>query len=60
MIHIAKTGICHGCEKADLELESFETENFNGVEKHWSIRCIHQQACERIYERLDNEVTTCD
>ena len=58
MISIEMTGICEGCDKADLEIDCLETETFDGMHKHWGIKCLHQQACERICEVLDNEVTT--
>ena len=56
MINIEMTGICEGCDKADLEIECLETESFAGRQMNWGIRCLHQEACERICEVLDNEL----
>ena len=45
MIRIETDGMCAGCLYADLELD-FE-EMCNG-KKIWSVRCLHQDACEHM------------
>ena len=44
MIGLVFTDECEGCCVADLELESFD---LMGLKK-WSIRCIHEDACDRM------------
>ena len=50
MIEIKMTGKCKDCECADLEVQRLDILSFvvDGDEKLWSIRCIHEDACERM------------
>lgn len=52
MISIEMTGMCDGCFYADLELQSVET--YIGV-KLWTIKCIHQDACEEMRRKILGE-----
>ena len=45
MITILMSGMCEGCEYADLELDSIDT--MYGT-KRWSLRCVHRNACDNM------------
>ena len=47
MIELVFTGGCEGCNQADVEVEKIDT--FYG-ESEYLVRCIHENACERIRE----------
>ena len=50
MIHLEYTGKCENCDCADLKLEYTEyADFFNRGE--WSVRCIHEDACERMEDK---------
>lgn len=57
MIEIKMSGLCEGCDKADLTLDCMELENFYETKKEWTIKCIHNEACERMYAQTMREVT---
>lgn len=50
MIEIVMTGTCYDCPCADLELDKLEFRSFDGGsdDREWTIRCIHEDACERM------------
>lgn len=48
MIGLIFTGKCKDCDSADLFIDCFET----GLgETHHTVRCIHNDACERMEDR---------
>ena len=48
MIELIYTGKCKDCGNADLVIDSYET----GLgETHHTVRCIHNDACERMEDR---------
>lgn len=48
MIQLLFEGICKDCDSADLVIDSYET----GLgEKYHTVRCIHNDACERMEDR---------
>lgn len=47
MIDIKATGLCAGCQVADLEVDWFE--GFAG--KTWIIKCTHEDACGRACDK---------
>ena len=51
MIHLEYTGKCENCDCADLELECMECADFVNRRKEWSVRCIHNDACERMEDK---------
>lgn len=59
MIEIQMSGLCEDCDKADLSLDCVDLSNLYGMKKEWSIKCIHSEACERIFDQTMREVTTC-
>ena len=49
MIEIKMTGKCNDCKCADLEVQKMVIQDFMlGDENRWAIRCIHEDACERM------------
>ena len=57
MIEIKMSGLCEDCEKADLTLDCMEFSNLYETKKEWYIKCIHNEACERMYDQTMREVT---
>ena len=58
MIRIEYTGKCKNCKCAELELEEvvMDPGNWDGeVLKEYEIRCIHEDACANIAERITRE-----
>lgn len=58
MIRIEYTGKCKRCKCAELILEEVVTDpgNRDGEErKEYEIRCIHEDACENIVERMTRD-----
>lgn len=58
MIRIEYTGKCKNCKCAELELEEVVTDfgYMDGeVQKEYEIRCIHEDACENIVERMTRD-----
>ena len=56
MIKLEFTGLCEGCEHADLELDCLEFGRFDKSEKEWSVRCRHADACDAIESRTIERV----
>lgn len=56
MIEIKMSGLCEDCNKADLRIDC--TEFSSGLEtmKYWEIRCVHEEACERMHDKMRQEV----
>lgn len=54
MIEIKMTGMCENCDKADLKIDCVEIARGYETMKHWSIRCIHHDACVRMSEKHDS------
>ena len=54
MIKLELTGKCKDCAEAELELLDLET--FGGG-ADWRVRCIHEGACERIEQMMEEEVS---
>ena len=52
MIDINMTGMCKNCKCADLELESLEYEYSGERIKEWTVRCIHDHACDAMEGRI--------
>ena len=52
MIDIKYSGMCEGCQYADLE---FDCAELNTGEKIWHIRCIHTIACLVMKEKTRQE-----
>ena len=54
MIELVFSGMCKGCEVADLSLEPVYYDSY-GVSKvyYWTVVCSHQMACERQKKRVD-------
>lgn len=49
VVEIKMTGKCKDCKCADLELQKIVVQDFaSGDENIWEIRCIHEDACERM------------
>lgn len=57
MIEIKMSGYCEGCDKADLTLDCIELSDFYETKKKWYIKCIHNEACERMFNQTMREVT---
>lgn len=53
MITILMTGMCEGCEYADLELD--HVEDMMG-RKIWTATCIHRAACDCMETRTINRI----
>ena len=49
MIEIKMTGMCDDCERADLEVDYLL---FDDEKKMWTIRCIHENACDQMESRM--------
>lgn len=49
MIEIKMTGMCEDCERADLEVDYLP---FDDDKKMWTIRCIHDNACDQMESRM--------
>ena len=45
---------CIGCPKMDLKLQNLDFLSFTSDEKFYGIRCIHEDACERVRSLADN------
>ena len=48
MIHLEYTGKCENCDCSDLKLECTEYADFVKRGKEWSVRCIHEDSCDRM------------
>ena len=58
MVELIFTGMCKGCDCADLELTYFDTATIGcGYERKWSVECRHVAACERMEERTIERLT---
>ena len=57
MIEIKMSGLCEECDKADLTLDCIELSNLYETKKEWTIKCIHDGACERMFNQIKREVT---
>ena len=59
MIELNFTGKCKDCECADLKLENISLVSYLGlgVKKQWEVRCIHNDACERMKHKVVEEVS---
>ena len=51
-IEIQFSGMCEGCGKADLDIQSFYTST-NG--NKWFVRCTHEDACNRMLKLTKGE-----
>ena len=49
MIEIKFTGMCEGCQYADLEAHRFRT----NTGYKWVVSCDHNDACERMISKLE-------
>lgn len=52
MINLTYTGMCENCEHADLKLDCLEYQSFEGIRKEWTVRCIHDHACDAMEDRM--------
>ena len=51
MIQLKFSGICEGCDKAELKAEAFSyTRDGNSESKFWEVECEHFEACQRMYD----------
>lgn len=49
MILLKMEGKCKDCKCADLELQKMVVQGFASDDENiWEIRCIHEDACERM------------
>ena len=61
MIELNFKGMCEDCKCADLEVYSIDVETIgrSKYKKIWCVRCIHEDACNRIddvtIENMRNE-----
>ena len=51
MIEIKFTGMCEGCQNADLEAHSLRT----NTGYKWIVTCSHNEACERMMAKMEAE-----
>ena len=45
MVNLEFSGMCEGCQMADLKLEE-------SADGSWEVRCTHKDACERIKKQF--------
>ncbi len=57
MITIVQTGMCQGCEYADLELHRID---INFGKKKWYLSCRHRDACDWIESVTIDRLRRCD
>ena len=57
MIEIKMSGLCEDCDKADLRIDCTEVSSGLETMKYWVIKCIHDGACERMFNQMKREVT---
>lgn len=55
-IDIQFSGMCKGCGKANLDIQSFTLTNGN----RWFIRCTHEDACSRMLKLAKGEENVRD
>lgn len=55
MIELRYYGICEQCCHADLYLTCEELRSGFNTINHWTARCKHQEACERMYAKMRRE-----
>ena len=49
MIEIKFTGMCEGCQHADLEVHRFRADTGD----RWLVFCSHKNACDRIMAKME-------
>lgn len=52
MIEIKMTGMCEGCEYADLDVGYIDT--YDG-KRMWVVECRHRAACERARKETEHQ-----
>lgn len=55
MVKILMDGMCEGCKHADLELESYISDEFRGQVTKYSLICSHQDVCMSWDDKLSYE-----
>ena len=45
---------CVGCPNMNLELQNLDFLSFTSDEKFYNVRCIHEDACERVRSLAEN------
>ena len=57
MINLEFTGMCEGCEIADLELA---TQEFFSGKRVWTVSCSHRRACLTARDKIKDEFAQVD
>ncbi len=55
MIEIKMTGMCEGCDHAELKLEDWST---NICKTKWVISCSYYRICEAMWKKAKGEAET--
>ena len=60
MVKLDFMGMCEGCKYADLKLERLEWGSYGKIEKEWSVRCEHADACDAMESRTIERVRNAE